>query len=69
MDQVAVAVAVVCWSTVAVVWVGGAIYGVWFSSWLAVVASLREAGWPVRGTRARWRLGELTVDWDAVAPG
>ncbi|MGB3911572.1 MAG: class I SAM-dependent methyltransferase [Pseudolysinimonas sp.] len=37
--------------------------------WLAVVASLREAGWPVRGTRARWRLGELTVDWDAVAPG
>lgn len=36
--------------------------------WLAVVASLRDAGWPVRGTRARWRLGELTVDWDAVAP-
>jgi hypothetical protein len=37
--------------------------------WLAVVASLREAGWPVRGTKARWRLGELTVDWEAVAPG
>ena len=36
--------------------------------WLAVVASLREAGWPVLGTRARWKLGELTVDWDAVAP-
>lgn len=36
--------------------------------WLAVVASLRETGWPVRGTRTRWRLGELTLDWDAVAP-
>lgn len=37
--------------------------------WMAVVASLRESGWPVRGTRARWRLGELTLDWEAVAPG
>lgn len=36
--------------------------------WMAVVASLREAGWPVRDARARWRLGELTLDWDAVAP-
>lgn len=36
--------------------------------WMAVVASLRAAGWPVRGTRARWRLGELTVDWASVAP-
>ncbi|HWH97604.1 MAG TPA: class I SAM-dependent methyltransferase [Pseudolysinimonas sp.] len=36
--------------------------------WMAVVASLRDVGWPVRGTRARWRLGEVTLDWDAVAP-
>ena len=36
--------------------------------WMAVVASLREAGWPVLGTRARWKLGELTLDWAAVAP-
>ena len=36
--------------------------------WMAVVAALRDSGWPVRGTRARWRLGELTLDWDAVAP-
>lgn len=36
--------------------------------WLAVVASLRASGWPVHGTPTRWRLGELTVDWDAVAP-
>ena len=32
------------------------------------VRELREAGWPVRDGVARWRLGELTVDWSAVAP-
>ena len=36
--------------------------------WVAVAAALREAGWPVLGGRARWRLGELTVAWEAVAP-
>lgn len=36
--------------------------------WIAVVAALRESGWPVRGTRARWKLGEITVDWMSVAP-
>ena len=36
--------------------------------WIAVVSSLRDAGWPVRGGRTRWRLGELTLDWAAVAP-
>ncbi len=30
--------------------------------------SLRDAGWPVLGGTGRWRLGELTVAWDAVAP-
>ena len=35
---------------------------------VATVRELREAGWPVRGGVARWRLGELTVDWSAVAP-
>lgn len=25
-------------------------------------------GWPVRDNRKRWRLGELTLDWSAVAP-
>ena len=29
---------------------------------------MRDAGWPVLGGAARWRLGELTVDWAAVAP-
>ncbi len=36
--------------------------------WIAVVESLRASGWPVRDGRARWRLGELTLDWAAVAP-
>jgi SAM-dependent methyltransferase len=36
--------------------------------WVAVATSLRDAGWPVLGGRTRWRLGELTVAWDAVAP-
>ena len=36
--------------------------------WMAVVTSLRDAGWPVLGTRARWKLGELTLAWASVAP-
>ncbi|MEO5535656.1 MAG: class I SAM-dependent methyltransferase [Pseudolysinimonas sp.] len=36
--------------------------------WIAVAESLRALGWPVRDSRARWRLGELTLDWTAVAP-
>ncbi len=38
--------------------------------WVAVVESLRDAGWPVLGSRSRWRwrLGEVTVAWEAVEP-
>ena len=36
---------------------------------VAAVTALRAAGHPVIGTKARWRLGELTVPWAAVAPG
>ncbi len=36
--------------------------------WIAVARALKADGWPVRGTQTRWRLGELTVDWAAVAP-
>jgi hypothetical protein len=36
--------------------------------WIAAVEGMRADGWPVLGTRARWRLGELTVAWAAVAP-
>lgn len=35
---------------------------------LAVVSALRDQGWPVLGGRSRWRLGELTLPWSAVAP-
>lgn len=35
---------------------------------IAAVTALRDQGWPVTGGRNRWRLGELTVPWDAVAP-
>jgi hypothetical protein len=41
--------------------------------WQAAVASVRDAGWPVLdrpplGGRGRWRLGELSLPWIAVAP-
>jgi hypothetical protein len=36
--------------------------------WIATVRGLVADGWPVRGTASRWKLGELTVDWDAVTP-
>jgi hypothetical protein len=36
--------------------------------WLRTVAAVRQAGWPVQDRPARWRLGELTVAWAAVAP-
>ncbi|KJL28692.1 class I SAM-dependent methyltransferase [Microbacterium oxydans] len=35
---------------------------------LAAVSALRAQGWPVQGGRTRWRLGELTVPWESVAP-
>ncbi|MEV8212602.1 class I SAM-dependent methyltransferase [Leifsonia sp. NPDC077715] len=36
--------------------------------WIAAAQGMRDAGWPVIGGRSRWRLGELTVAWEAVAP-
>lgn len=32
------------------------------------VGALREAGLPVLNTASRWRLGELTLPWAAIAP-
>ncbi len=37
--------------------------------WTAACRAVREAGWPVLDGPSRWRLGELTVAWSAVAPG
>ncbi len=34
--------------------------------WVAAVESLRADGWPVQGTRPRWRLGEVTFAWPPV---
>lgn len=36
--------------------------------WIAVARALKADGWPVLGTQSRWKLGELTVEWAAVAP-
>ncbi|MFJ6456830.1 class I SAM-dependent methyltransferase [Paenarthrobacter sp. NPDC091669] len=36
--------------------------------WTGMCHSLRDAGWPLQDGPARWRLGEVTVAWDAVAP-
>ncbi len=36
--------------------------------WISAVRDL-AGRWPVRGDRRRWRLGEVTVAWEAVRPG
>jgi hypothetical protein len=36
--------------------------------WMAMCSRLAADGWPVRDGPARWRLGEVTVGWEAVAP-
>jgi len=36
--------------------------------WIATVETLKTNGWPVLTTRARAKLGELTVTWSAVEP-
>lgn len=35
---------------------------------IATVSALRDQGWPLINGRSRWRLGELTLPWVAVAP-
>jgi hypothetical protein len=35
---------------------------------IATAAALADAGWPLMDGPSRWRLGELTVAWAAVAP-
>ena len=36
--------------------------------WRTALGGLVDSGWPVQ-ERARWRLGEITLPWDSVAPG
>lgn len=35
--------------------------------WIATAETLRD-NWPIVGGRSRWKLGELTVAWNAIAP-
>jgi hypothetical protein len=30
---------------------------------------MKEAGWPIIGNKSRWRLGEITVAYEAVTSG
>lgn len=36
--------------------------------WVETARTLRAEGWPVLDGPSRWRLGELTLAWDAVRP-
>jgi hypothetical protein len=35
--------------------------------WVAAVEAVAEQGWPLVGSSRRWKLGEVTVRWSAVA--
>lgn len=47
---------------------GHTAYGV-RQRFIATVRGVRERGWPGLGGPGRWRLGELSVPWESVAPG
>lgn len=36
--------------------------------WIATARALKADGWPVLDGPRRWRLGEISVGWDAVSP-
>jgi hypothetical protein len=36
--------------------------------WVAVCRSMQQQNWPIRIEPKRWRLGEISVEWNAVAP-
>lgn len=50
------------WASAAPLSVYGAV-----QRWIATAEAMRER-WPITGGRSRWRLGELTVGWEAVRP-
>jgi hypothetical protein len=52
-----------CWATAAPF----APYGP-RARWVESVRLLRSQGWPVIDDRRRWRLGEVNLEWSAVAP-
>jgi hypothetical protein len=36
--------------------------------WVTACESMKSSGWPIKDGRSAWRDGELTVEWNAVAP-
>jgi hypothetical protein len=34
--------------------------------WIATAQGMKDAGWPIVGNKSRWRLGEITVAYEAV---
>ena len=36
--------------------------------WIATCRDLKNSGWPITNNQKRWALGELTLDYEAVAP-
>lgn len=36
--------------------------------WMRMCSSMVDAGWPLLDGPSRWRLGEITVAWEAVSP-
>jgi hypothetical protein len=36
--------------------------------WIATCKDLKNSGWPITNNQKRWALGELTLDFEAVAP-
>jgi len=36
--------------------------------WIATCRDLKNSGWPITNNQKRWALGELTLNFDAVAP-
>ncbi len=36
--------------------------------WVATIQTLADEGVPIQDTKARWRLGEVTVPWNVVKP-
>jgi hypothetical protein len=36
--------------------------------WIATCSELKNLGWPISNNQKRWALGEMTLDFEAVAP-
>jgi len=36
--------------------------------WVAACEDLKKHGWPINNEAKRWKLGELTISWEAVKP-